>query len=300
LEDRLRVTFRSGGVDCAGYLYRPPGVVGPLPCVVMAHGFGGTQEGSLARNAAAFAAAGLSALSFDYRGFGESAGEPRQVVDIKAQLADWRAAIAFARSLPEVRSDRVALWGSSLGGGHVLAVAADDPGLAAVVSQVPFNGFPRKVEGRAPADTRRLLAAILSDWLAARLGRPPRYIKAVGEPGELAVMATGEAAATIALMDNPTWRNQIARRGLLEMMAYRPGRRARRLAMPVLFALAERDRETPVETVRPLAFKAPLGELRRYPCTHFQFYDEAVRPTVFGDQLSFLRTHLLGFPELPA
>lgn len=295
MSDRERVVFPSGGVDCVGYLYRPPGE-GPWPCVVMAHGFGGTQEGSLARNAADFAARGLAALSFDYRGFGESGGEPRQVIGIRSQHEDWRAAIAFARGHPEIRSDRVALWGSSLGGGHVLAVAAADPMIAAVVAQVPFNGFPRRVEGRSRAETARLLRAALADWWAGRRGRPPLYVKAVGTPGELAVMASPAAARTIAVMDNPTWRNAVAPRVLLDMaLWYRPGRRAGRLAMPVLLSLAEQDRETPVALTRPIVARAPRGELRCYPCSHFQFYDEAVRPTVLADQVSFLKAHLLGF-----
>jgi dienelactone hydrolase len=297
MPDRERVTFSSAGVPMVGYLYRPPAeATQPLPCVVLAHGFGGTQEGSLARNAADMAASGLAALSFDYRGFGESGGEPRQVVDIKGQHADWHAAIAFARSLPGIAPDKIGLWGSSLGGGHVLAVAAADPRLAAVVAQVPFNGFPRKVEGRSRADTNRLLRAMISDWIARRRGRPPRYIKAVGEPGELAVMASSAAAQTIAMMDNPTWRNEVAPGVLLDMaLWYRPGRSARRIAMPLLLSAAEYDLETPVGNIRPIAHAAPKGELRRYPCSHFQFYHEAVRPTVLADQLSFLHAHLMGF-----
>ena len=298
---RQRVEFPSGRELCVGYLYPPGTASAPGCCVVMAHGFGGTQEGSLARNAADFAAAGFNVLSFDYRGFGESGGQPRQVIDIAAQHADWHAAIAFARTLPGVRADRIAIWGSSLGGGHVLAVAVQDPSVAAVIAQVPFNGFPKKVEGRSRAEGLRLLRAAFADWIAARRGRPPRYIKAVGQPGELAVMASAEAARTIALMDNPTWRNEVAPRVLLDMaFRYRPGRGAQRLAMPVLLSIAEHDRETPPELTRPIAARAPRGELRAYPCAHFQFYDEAVRPTVLADQLSFLRTHLVSFPGLAA
>lgn len=298
MSERERVEFLCEGVRCAGFLYRPPSLE-PAPCVVMAHGFGGTQEGSLAANAQDFAAAGFVALTFDYRGFGESAGEPRQVIDIRGQNADWRAAIAFARTLPEVRPDRVALWGSSLGGGHVLAVAADDPTIAAVVAQVPFLvGFPSKVEGRRPVETRRLLRALLADWWAGKRGRPPVYIKAVGEPGELAVMASHDAAETVALMSNATWRNEVAPRALLDMaLWYRPGRAARKLAMPVLFSMAEHDL-IPADRTRPVVLATPRGELRAYPCNHFEVYSAAVRPTVVADQVSFLKTHLLGFEEL--
>ena len=78
-------------------------------------------------------------LLFDYRHFGASSGEPRQLVDIRRQLADWRAAIGFARGLEGVDPRRVALWGTSFSGGHVVQVAAGDDRVAAVVSQAPFT-----------------------------------------------------------------------------------------------------------------------------------------------------------------
>jgi hypothetical protein len=67
--------------------------------------------------------------------------------------------------------------GTSLSGGHVVAVAADLPEVSAVVCQVPFNGFPRRVEGRSAAVTLRLLLAMVSDRVRGALGRLPRYIQ---------------------------------------------------------------------------------------------------------------------------
>jgi alpha-beta hydrolase superfamily lysophospholipase len=173
----------------------------------MAHGFGGTQEGSLALTARDFADAGFAVLTFDYRSFGESGGTPRQVISIRNQWADWHAAIAHARQLPGVDPSRVALWGSSLSGAHVVAVAAQDPNVAAVVAQVPFNGFPRRVEGRTRAETWRLLYAIIRDWWHGKTGREPYYVPAVARRGELAVMAFDEADAIVQAMQNDTWRN---------------------------------------------------------------------------------------------
>ena len=71
------------------------------------------------------------------RGFGESGGEPRQVVDLPSQHEDLRAAVAWVRGRDDVDADRVALWGNSLGGAHVISVAADDPRIVAVVAQIP-------------------------------------------------------------------------------------------------------------------------------------------------------------------
>lgn len=284
--------FRVDDIDCVGYLYRPPRE--PLPgCIVMAHGFGGTQQGSLARTAEDFAAAGFVVLTFDYRYFGESGGTPRQLISIAAQKADWHAAIAHARNLPGADAQRIALWGSSLSGGHVVEVAAEDPRIAAVVAQVPFNGFPRKVEGRTSAETRQLLRAILKDWWHGRTGKPPHYVPAVAPRGQLAVMAFDEADDVVRSMQNDSWRNEITPRVLLDMMLwYRPGRRAHRVKAPILVCLAERDSQTPSHLGRRIADRAPRGELRRYPCAHFDFYKDAVRRIVVADQISFLRTQL--------
>ena len=99
---------------------------GRRPCVVLAHGFGGTVDSGLMPYAERFAAAGLDALAFDYRHFGASAGEPRQLVSVPRQLEDYAAAIAFARGLDGVDPDRIVVWGTSFSGGHVVEVAVAD------------------------------------------------------------------------------------------------------------------------------------------------------------------------------
>src|ERR1035441_8186503 len=104
----------------------------------MAHGWTGVREQRLDAYAERFAAAGLAALVFDYRHFGASGGEPRQLLDIGRQLADWRAAIAYVRGLEGIDPERIALWGSSFSGGHVIELAARDHRIAAVVAQMPF------------------------------------------------------------------------------------------------------------------------------------------------------------------
>ncbi|GAA4975854.1 pimeloyl-ACP methyl ester carboxylesterase [Nonomuraea thailandensis] len=288
---RTKVSFTAGGIRCAGYLHLPAGS-GTAPCVVLCHGFSGTMD-RLFDHAEHFAAEGFAALVFDYRGFGESDGEPRQLPDIGGQLADVRAAVAFARGHERVDPGRVLLWGNSLGGAHAITVAADDPGIAAVVAQIPFNGFPKKVEGRSTGETLRLLGAIVWDALRGRLGLSPYYIPMVGRPGELAVAATPEADQHIQTLtggQTTLWRNSVAPRGLLRMMRYRPADAAARLACPLLVCVAAQDRETPLESTRVLAERAPRGELRAYPGTHFTFYtDPELRERVVADQIDFYR-----------
>ena len=81
------------------------------PIIVMAHGLGGTRRMRLTAFAERFVAEGYACLVFDYRYFGDSEGQPRQLLDIKSQLEDWKAAVAYARSLDKIDPNRVVIWG---------------------------------------------------------------------------------------------------------------------------------------------------------------------------------------------
>jgi alpha-beta hydrolase superfamily lysophospholipase len=86
---RDELTFTSGSDRCAAWLY-PAAGAGASPLVVMAHGLSGTRRDGLGPFAERFAAAGIAALVFDHRGFGDSGGEP-DLFEPRRQLADWRA-----------------------------------------------------------------------------------------------------------------------------------------------------------------------------------------------------------------
>ncbi|KUH85573.1 MULTISPECIES: alpha/beta hydrolase [unclassified Mycobacterium] len=286
------VQFDSGGTSCVGQAYLPH-AEGRRPCVILCTGFAGTQDTpSLVFTARAFADAGFVAITFDYRSFGSSSGEPRQLVDIVGQLADIRSAIGYARRRPDVDPELVTLWGTSLGGGHVVTVAAEDPRICAVVAQVPFNGFPKKVEQRSTPTTLRLLTAILFDKLRGTLGLAPYYIKVIGTPDEVAVIGSSEAVQATSEIASESWRNLVAPRGLLDMMRYKPGRFAERLQMPVLVCLADFDRETLGADSIELEQRAPRGRVRRYPVSHFGIYRPENRGNVVADQIAFVASVL--------
>lgn len=125
--NRIDESFYVRGVKCAAWLYLPANhSQGPVPAVVIGHGLGGVREWRLDNFAQAFRAAGYACLVFDYRGFGESDGAPRQVVEPEMLLEDWRAAIVYARARPEIDPDRIVLFGTSFSGGHVTRLGAED------------------------------------------------------------------------------------------------------------------------------------------------------------------------------
>ena len=292
---RSDVTFSSGGVRCAAWLYRPEGE-GPHPCVVMAHGFSGVREQRLDAYAERFAAAGLAALVFDYRHFGASDGEPRQLLDIASQLDDWRAAVAFARTLDGIDPARVALWGSSFSGGHVVEIAAGDDRIAAVVSQAPFTDGLTAIRAGGAKQAARLTVAGMRDQLSALAGRGPVLIPAVGPPGSLAAMTAAEADPGFHSLDPPgsTWRNEVAPRVMLRLGYYRPYAKFKRLRMPVLVALADRDDTTPPGPAARAAERSPNAEVARYDIGHFEIYTDPQFERTVSDQTEFLVRNLLG------
>ena len=119
--------------------------------------------------------AGYAAVMFDYRGFGDSGGAPRGVVDPKAQRADYTAALVRLRTLDWVDQDAIVLWGTSYSGGHVISVAAGDSAIAAVIAQVPHvSGVAGTlVMQPRPGHASRLLAAAVQDKVGSLLGRSP-------------------------------------------------------------------------------------------------------------------------------
>ena len=295
---RHDVTFDSDGTSCAAWLYRPDGVENP-PVVVMAHGFAAFRELRLDAYAARFAQAGYAALVFDYRHWGASGGQPRRILDIGRQHADWRAAIAYARSLDDVDATRVVGWGSSFGGGHVLNLAAHDHALAAAIVQVPHVTGPASAFAQAPTLVARLVVSALRDQAGAWLGRPPHRVKSIGKPGEVAMMTSPGAYDLVLRMagdkrDELLAENDVAARVALHVPFYSPGRQAAKITAPTLVQLATKDDVTPYAKARKIVARIPNGEVRSYDITHFEPYLDPHFEQIVSDQIAFLDRHVGG------
>jgi uncharacterized protein len=304
------VSFSSGGETLAAWHLVGEGDAfgdrdagdGGRPCVVMAHGIGGTRDAGLLPFAEAFAEAGLDALLFDYRNFGGSSGEPRQFGLPSRHREDYRAAVAFARGLDGVDPDRIVLWGTSWSGGHIVYVAADDDRIAAVVSQTPdLDGARTLVEIArygGVGQLLRLTAAGLRDLAGGIRGHDPRLIPVAGPPGTVAAMSSEEAEPGYAAIAGPSWRNEICARAVLQEGSNRAITRIDELACPILIQIAEDDSIAPASQARAAAWKAKgRVEVREYPCNHFAIYVEPWREKAIADQLHFLRRHLTRVPD---
>jgi len=293
---REDVTFDSHGTACVAWLYRPTGATNP-PIIVMAHGFAAIRALRLDAYATRFAEAGYAVLVFDYRGWGDSPGEPRRVLDIGAQQLDWRAAVAHARALEGVDTSQVVLWGTSFGGGHALHLAAEDHEVAAVIAQVPHISGPASAFSQAPTLVARLITAGIWDQLRALFGRQPYRVAAAGYPGDLAMMTSPDAAPMAIRLAGDRYEellaeNDVAARIALRVPFYSPGRLTPKITAPTLVQIAERDTVTPFKVALKAAGRIPSGEIRTYDCPHFEPYLDPYFGTVVADQLTFLAAHV--------
>ena len=281
--------IRSGADELAAWVYRPEGE--HLPCVVMAHGFSATRSDALPAYAERFAAAGFGVVLFDYRGFGDSGGEPRQVVDIRRQQRDYRAAVEWARRQDWIAPARVALFGSSFSGGHVIDVASHDHAIAAVIAQAPFADGLAQLRITPPANALRATVDGLRDLWADARGRPPVMIAPAGPPGSYAVMTAPEAEPGFRAIvgEDSRWRNEVAARVMLRIGMWRPVSQASRVACPLLVCVCDGDATTPPQPALQMAQNAPRGEIVRYPIGHFDIYVGDAFEHAIEDQLAFLQ-----------
>ncbi len=298
---RRDVWFASGRDRCHAWLYLPADATAerpPPPVIVMAHGLGAVKTLRLDAFAERFAAAGYACLVFDYRHFGDSEGQPRQLISIRRQRQDWKAAVTFARTLPDVDGARVVLWGTSFAGGHALVTGAQDPGVAAVVVQCPFTDGFASVSANSPRTVARLLSAAGRDVAAALLRRPPVRIKAAARPGELGLMSNAaDIESVLALLEasgltEADFHNDIPARAALTIPLARPGRSTRDLRCPVLFCVADHDGVAPAKATLRHALNARNGEVKTYATGHFDIYAGQWFEPVITDQLAFLARHV--------
>lgn len=288
--------IRSRGSDLAATVFRPEGG-GPHPAVVMAHGFGSVRAARLPAYARWFREAGILTVLFDYRHFGDSGGHPRQLLSVRRQIQDWKAALHYTRDRPDVDASRTALWGTSFSGGHVVRVAAGDGDLAAVVSQVPMaSGLATALRLPARSALKVGLAAV-ADLLRSALGGSPFYVPITDRPGKCAAIALDEAVEGYCrLHEGVEWDDRVCARIGLGTLLYRPHRCARRVGAPLLVQVAGQDPLTPPGPAQRMARKAPRGRVSTYPIGHFDIYFDPWFETAVEEQTAFLAEHLRPSP----
>jgi fermentation-respiration switch protein FrsA (DUF1100 family) len=260
----------------------------------------------LPKYAEKFVELGIAVFVFDYRCFGKSEGGPRQLLDIEKQQEDYLAAIRYVRENPHINAQKIVLWGTSFSGGHVLAVAAVDSTIAAVISQVPL--IDGRYRGRDIKESHgwkvtklrlRYIGAAIVDLVGSWFGLSPYFVPVVAAPGKLAAFIEPEAKLAFEALggEKSGWKNALAPRFFFKFLfkglpKYKNGT-VEKLKMPMLMCLADNDTQASAEFAAELALKAPNAEIIHYSIGHFEAYLSPNIERMMQDQINFLRKTLL-------
>ncbi len=254
----------------------------------MANGFSLTRRDGLPPVAEAFAAAGADVLLFDHRYFGESGGEPRQRFRTRHQLADWRGAVATARSWDGIDPDRIVPWGFSMSGAHAIRTAGADPRIAATIVFCPYVDGLHRVLSTPP----RLGLWITPRALLDAAGRHTTVPVTAPPGGHAAMTLPGEFEGfELVRGEDSLWQNRISPALFLTAGFHRPS--AKRIRGPVWIGLGEQDITAPAPGIHRIVREAPRAELHRYDLDHFNGFVPGTIERIAADQVDFLRRNQL-------
>lgn len=296
-KSRKDVSFDVGGIPVSAWLYLPEDLSVPVPCILMNQGFGGTKDMILEQYALRFREVGLAVLTYDYRYFGESGGEPRQMFSISSQLEDCLAAIQYVRELGEIDSDKIAVWGTSAGGGYGLAIAAQDRRIACVCAQCPALNSKEDsqmvMEREGMGFFLRLFVHAQRDMGRSRFGLSAHKIPIAGKSRSLAMMTAPGAFSGYAKLAPEGFINEVCARSLFMAKGFNPINYAEDVRCPVLLQICEKDKfvsmNSALETAKILG---EYAEVKQYPIGHFDIYLGEYFERSVRDQIVFFKDHL--------
>jgi alpha-beta hydrolase superfamily lysophospholipase len=291
-----RVHFYSEGARLAGILYHPEGAgeAETKAGILLCHGFTGIKEFILPQYAEAFALAGFVALTFDYRGFGESDGQRGRLL-WQEQVEDIRNAITYLSTRQEVDPQRIGLWGTSYGGALAPYVLAVDDRARACVGQLGFGDAAAAMADRLPPEVIESFRPMLEEDRRQRvLHNNPMYgdaMELAGDPEMTAFMK--EYAKKLPHLEG----RQIMLQFLEAHLQFSPVSVIQKKGdRPLLLIAAEFDVVCPMENYKLLYDRAPepkhwvLFEKTR----HFEFYEGEPADRSAAEAVKFFEEHLGG------
>jgi hypothetical protein len=293
---RTDVSFLADGdVSIKAWLFVPDGP-GPHPAITMAHGYAGTKYHGIESFALAFAKAGFVVLLHDHRNFGESGGQPRGDVDPWRQIADWRLAISYLESRPEVDPKRIGLWGTSFAGGHALVLGATDRRLRCVVSQVPtISGYEQGLRRIPPHAVAALEEALAEDDRAQLRGEPPRRQAIVSADPSVPAAYRSQDSIDFYLQPIPEgiWENEVTVRSTRAARMYEPGSWISRVSPTPLMMIVAKEDSVTLTDLELAAYERALEPKRLVlvPGGHFDPYLSQLELTSQA-AVEWFRTHL--------
>jgi uncharacterized protein len=283
-----QVTFTADGLTLVGNL---SAAADGAPAVVLTGPFTGVKEQVVGTYAARLHERGLTTLTFDHRGFGESGGR-RAHEDSQGKLADLRAAVSLLAAHPAVDPARVAAVGVCLGGGYAVRAAATDPRIRAVVGIAGAYNSPVRFSTADPDGYRRSLSSFID--------RYDDELPAVAPGGGAAAMAGDEPFAYYGTPRSAAkyWENRVTYGSLHALMTFDAlGAAPLLAATPLLVIHGRTDAYCAPELADALytAATGPKEILWLDTEQHIDLYDVEPYVTAAADATAaFLHRHLAG------
>ena len=298
--NRSTVTFTSEGLQCVGWLYMPAHASEQqVPAIVMAHGFSLVKEAYLDRYAEIFCQGGFAVLVFDYRNFGESDSYLPQHLEPYEQIKDYRNAISWISTLPEIDENKIGIWGTSYSGGHVLHIGAVDRRVKAVVAQVPTINGRKGAERKMGRKKFEQFLNNLTNYRTERYVTGQRKMYPVvaedgvaAQPHPDAYKWFTETAETVA----PSWKNEVTLESMEHYVEYNPASFIEFISpTPLMMIAAMDDGITPPDLIIE-AFEEQAKEpkkLLKLPRGHFDVYNGPTFEQASKESLKWFQQHLL-------
>ena len=290
---KKEVIFYSEDLKVVGDLYYPADYKegNIYPIIILCHGFAGIKQVMIPPYAEKFTQAGFLSLIFDYRGFGESEGTKGRLVPAE-QIVDIRNAISFVRSLPEVNSEKIGLWGTSFGGANAISVAAVDKRVKCIVSQLAFGDGERSVKGSmSDEDKNKLDSTIEKAWERTVVKNKPLLLN----PDQILTDEESKLFYQEVVEQYPEVKVKIPLTTLRLIMEYKPERVIGAINIPILLIAAEKDVSCPVEESKSLYDKAnnPKNLFILKGAKHYDTYKGDSFDQSSSQAVQWFKNHLL-------
>lgn len=288
------VSFYSEGVRLVGDVYYPDDLrAGEQRAgIVLCHGYTGVKDLYLPDNARSLTQAGYMAMTFDYKGWGESGG-PRSRLAPYGRVYDAQAALSFFSTLPEVDPERLGVYGTSYGGATVIWLGAIDSRVKCVVSVVGVGNGARWMRSvRRPDEWHDLLTRADEDRAKRALSGESEL---VDRTQILLPDRQSAELAAAARRNNPAAVSSIPLEYIDDTLSFNPEWVVDKISpRPVLFITSDNDRLVPPEESVHLYERAgqpkKLVVLKGYG--HYQVYSEPAFSEVMQATLAWYHEHL--------
>jgi uncharacterized protein len=300
------VSFQVDGQTIRGDLYLPKGAgaTARVPAVVVGGSLTSVKEQMSASYAQELASSGFAALAIDYRHYGQSEGQPRQLESVDTKKADLLGAVNFLRKHAAVLPQGVALLGICTSGGNVIQAAATDPSIAAVVTVAGWFAEPSLTPllyggEQAVANLRKQGDAALAKYRATGVAD---IVQTYGMAGSDAAHAGDHMDYYVnpARGKIPAWTNAMAVQSWNSWLGFDPVSAAAKVKVPTMIIHSD-DSAFPDQAKKVFGLLAGPKELSWQQGGHFEFYDNPAKVKLAAaEAVRFVRANVKGDQQLVA